>query len=786
MALPKESGALVKLYVNANSKSQSAVLMAVMRKLNEKMSETLKIRGDWRANEFASVLDFKLNWYIRACCNMAEPAVFRIPAINRVRKAPDHILALFEVSGDPHLLRVAPAALDGDIEDDTVAESIVKPLQTNVPRKRNRRDVDDGSDSEAELMPQRLRPRRTPGAEGPREDQLNSGPSRAAGYEPLGGIKKPEARPQQAKQTEIIDLTMSDDDEDIKPKLEVLQGLDPEKEFSADVFDALGDAGLDSTRPRSRTPDGLGRGLSLNMEPLRASSVPAALATTVSPPTPPDTSRTTSAPATVPASPESASPASSLSSISTPPNGRTSSPDSDSRPESRADAPAEPGSPNEEDDESPETSYDGLCCETVEDLNFYTLLRVAVWHHLRALREKGPDADKAYREASFPVQDVDGKYWGLRSPVDYNRARRLLSDAVTALLELPGVQVKMYTTRVDYPGTLQLKWRMPEKFLESTLGVLRWRAAQFAAALDAKIDHYIHACAEMFEPCIFHIPADLTVRNAPESVLGVFEYSCELDALRVKPAVLDETDGDTVGELLKVQASRKRYYYEDAAADDARDARPVRVKEELPVYAALTAEERSRVCAVAAAYVIDDDNDPDFRPGRPPLPPATKRRRRRSAAPESIFDLDSSDFAAAAPPPPRRASRRPVEVPAPRTVASSSTRAAAPVPPRPRPRPQSASTSRASSAAPETVPSYQQYSPEPNQFTDSSSDAPPPVVVKVKVEGADAALEFSADVFDALGNHTTRLSTGDFEKRIQIAFRRGWSVERTAEWIRGV
>ncbi|KAI9176193.1 hypothetical protein H9P43_006558 [Blastocladiella emersonii ATCC 22665] len=239
------------MYAEGNPNRHSTLLLVKM-KFGEKMGQILNVCGDWLADESAAVLDSKLDWYIRACCTMAEPCAFRIPAHHRVRQAPEQILGVFEVTSDDlHSLRVAPAVLDGDDED--VVADLVKAQQKGVSgkRKRTRQDTSDEpkDGAEADSVTRRLRPRHAARAgPAPRPQQLDAGPSRSVRRTPTSGAEGPGTHAQQTKATEVVDLTTSDD-EDVKPEVEKLPGLDPETEFSADVFEELGE-------DRKRVPPG--------------------------------------------------------------------------------------------------------------------------------------------------------------------------------------------------------------------------------------------------------------------------------------------------------------------------------------------------------------------------------------------------------------------------------------------------------------------------------------------------------------------------------------------------
>ncbi|KAI9176195.1 hypothetical protein H9P43_006560 [Blastocladiella emersonii ATCC 22665] len=385
-----------------------------------------------------------------------------------------------------------------------------------------------------------------------------------------------------------------------------------------------------------------------------------------------------------------------------------------------------------EEESAPNTVH----CASHDDLNFCVMVRIAVLRHLRSLRERGADAERAYRayrDAAFPVHLDEANRRVVADPVDAARARKLLGDAIMAFIGDPEARVRLYTMRSDHGGMLSLHRMLPGSNLAKLVGVRDAASHHLAAALDRKLDEYVRACAGMDPPCIFHIPFDCEVHAAPGGIHGVFDIDRERGILRVAPAVLAETDAGVVGSMLckRIVHKRKRTATVDAASDDENGdegeftpvpARPVRRRAAVAMHVVPTPPPSTRTPVVTLPIL----------PPLPPLPPPLPLRHGSG--------LVSTEAA------PRGA---------PRSVPNETR---APPPPQ-RPVQSNAIVAFASAAA--------------NKREN----------VQPKVDDSDAALEFSADVFEALGPHTARLSAGEFDKRIVIAYRRGWTVERTVAWM---
>ncbi|KAI9176196.1 hypothetical protein H9P43_006561 [Blastocladiella emersonii ATCC 22665] len=403
-------------------------------------------------------------------------------------------------------------------------------------------------------------------------------------------------------------------------------------------------------------------------------------------------------PSTAPASPRPvtatttalASPVSSLSSVASPP----------------PDLPPVPWTSRQFELRQPQPETAVPNAVPVDETNFTILIRVAVLRHLRLLRARDGDADRAYRDASFPVLRVAGNQRILSSAGDRNRACRLLSDAVLALAHDPAARILLCTTRVDRPSLLTLRRMTPGKQVAKLAGVRDLRSAGLAAALDRKLAEYVDACANVDGPSQFRIPAENALFSSPRAIQHVFAYCPDLKVLRVAPAVLDEADGDVMGNLLRVHVPRKRDRDEAGARSE------------------------------------DEGGDGDDGPS-----PARQVRRK--------VDAD----------PPRVVQRLPPS----------------PTPTRP---PLSSPTRPAVTSVSRVGQSIADSRGDPRALPNESMAAQVPLQSRA-IDDANAALEFSADVFEALGTQSARLSAGEFEKRVQIAFRRGWTVSRTVEWLGG-
>ncbi|KAI9176191.1 hypothetical protein H9P43_006556 [Blastocladiella emersonii ATCC 22665] len=468
--------------------------------------------------------------------------------------------------------------------------------------------------------------------------------------------------------------------------------------------------------------------------------------------------------------PSPQSPASPLSSVDTPPRSRSSSPS----PPWGSDSDAS-GSESDEDDDAHQPGRKPKIhrCETLEQLNLCTLVRIALWQHLK----------KHAAPAEIPRRD----------------ALALLADAVMKLFAKQEVLVRLYTVRVDHPGVLRLAWFNPVNYIEPELGFGLEAGGAFKRALEKRILEYIGLCAGLRPPGAFQIPAECTVRAAPDTMNAVLLFDGNnVDVARIAADMTDGSDEEALNELIKFRTPRAMAAKRPRGAPNPVDEEPFvagraakRQRRNAP--ADSVPRGRRPSAAVAAAAAASAAAAPVEEPPLPAFEPVAPRRRFTAPTPVYSFEQDFDSEVLAAPPKPRRKSRhtarRTTGTVAPQRRIVSASRDPSPSPP---PTPPRLAPNEPAAAPPAPTLPQQQH---PNQvasgkvievvdLTMSSDDEREDV--KPKIEDLYSPLEYSADVFDALGNHTTRLSAGEFEKRVQIGYRRGWSVARTAEWVRGV